>query len=97
MVTTTVKGASEQFFTVEQRLKEMDTMAIDMEVLSINPFWYGKDRDLAGKIVSIQNDKLAELCASKPDRLAAFASLASTAYPRPCRAAARARREEARP
>ena len=53
----------------------MDAQAVDMEVLSINPFWYGRDRDLAGQIVKIQNEKLAELCASKPDRFAAFASL----------------------
>src|SRR6185437_7385973 len=33
VVTTTVKGASEQFIVVEQRLKDMDAMAIDMEVL----------------------------------------------------------------
>jgi aminocarboxymuconate-semialdehyde decarboxylase len=50
-------------------------MAIDMEVLSINPYWYGKDRDLAAAIVQVQNEKLAELCASRPDRFAAFASL----------------------
>jgi aminocarboxymuconate-semialdehyde decarboxylase len=53
----------------------MDAQAVDMEVLSINPFWYGKDRELAGQIVKIQNEKLAELCASQPDRFAAFASL----------------------
>src|SRR3979411_95552 len=53
----------------------MDAQAVDMEVLSINPFWYGRERDLAGQIVKIQNEKLAELCASKPDRFAAFASL----------------------
>jgi aminocarboxymuconate-semialdehyde decarboxylase len=60
---------------IEERLKAMDSQAVDMEVLSINPFWYGKDRDLAAKIVKLQNEKLAELCASKPDRFAAFASL----------------------
>ena len=38
----------EHFIVIEQRLKEMDAMAIDMEVLSINPFWYGKDRDTRG-------------------------------------------------
>ena len=53
----------------------MDAQAVDMEVLSINPNWYDRDRDLAGQIVKIQNEKLAELCASKPDRFAAFASL----------------------
>ena len=36
-----VKGVPEHFIVIEQRLKEMDAMAIDMELLSINPFWYG--------------------------------------------------------
>src|SRR6201995_78798 len=70
-----VNGAENAFIEVEKRLATMDSQAIDMEVLSINPFWYGRDRDLAAKIVKIQNEKLAELCASKPDRCAAFASV----------------------
>ncbi len=70
-----VNGAEEAFIEVEKRLAAMDAQAVDMEVLSINPFWYGRDRDLAAKIVKIQNEKLAELCASKPDRFAGFASL----------------------
>jgi aminocarboxymuconate-semialdehyde decarboxylase len=70
-----VKGVPEHFIVIEQRLKEMDAMAIDMEVLSINPFWYGKDRDTAAAIVKVQNEKLAELCASRPERFGAFASL----------------------
>jgi predicted TIM-barrel fold metal-dependent hydrolase len=69
------KGALEHFIAIETRLKGMDAMAIDMEVLSINPFWYRKDRDTAAQIVKINNEKLAELCASRPDRFAAFASL----------------------
>ncbi len=70
-----VKGVPEHFIVIEQRLKEMDAMAIDMEMLSINPFWYGKDRDTAAAIVKMNNEKLAELCASRPDRFGAFASL----------------------
>ena len=70
-----VNGAEEAFIEIDKRLQAMDAQAVDMEVLSINPFWYGRDRDLAGQIVKIQNEKLAELCASKPDRFAAFASL----------------------
>src|SRR5258707_1610624 len=70
-----VRGAEEAFIEIDKRLKVMDAQAVDMEVLSINPFWYGRDRELAGQIVKIQNQKLAELCASKPDRFAAFASL----------------------
>src|SRR5262249_42527923 len=42
-----VKGVKEHFIVVDQRLKEMDAMAIDMEILSINPFWYRKDRETA--------------------------------------------------
>jgi len=70
------KGAQEHFIVIEERLKGMDAMAIDMEVLSINPFWYGAERELADRIVAINNQKLAELCAARPDRFAAFASLA---------------------
>ena len=70
-----VKGVPEHFIVIEQRLKEMDAMAIDMEILSINPYWYGKDRDLAAAIVKVQNEKLAELTASRPERFGAFASL----------------------
>jgi len=69
------KGVKEHFIVIEERLKGMDAMAIDMEVLSINPFWYRKDRDTAEAICKINNEKLAELCTSKPDRFAAFASL----------------------
>lgn len=62
--------------TLDDRLKAMDAQGVDIEVLSINPFWYRKDRDLAAEIVRVQNEKLAELCASHRDRFAAFASLA---------------------
>ena len=71
-----VNGAENQYIVIAQRLAQMDAMAIDMEVLSINPFWYRKDRDTAAAIVKLQNEKLAELCAAQPERFAAFASLA---------------------
>ena len=63
------------YLEIDKRLAAMDAQAVDMEVLSINPFWYGSECDLAGQIVKLQNEKLAELCASVPDRFAAFASL----------------------
>jgi aminocarboxymuconate-semialdehyde decarboxylase len=75
-----VKGQKEHFIVIADRLAAMDAMGIDMEVLSINPFWYRRDRAIAGEIVKIQNEKLSELCAARPDRLAAFASL-SLQYP----------------
>ena len=70
-----INGAEEVYIDLRQRLAAMDEQAVDMEVLSINPFWYNRDRDLAAQIVKIQNEKLAEFCASMPDRFAAFASL----------------------
>ena len=45
-------------FNVDERIKNMDTMAIDMEVMSINPFWYHKDRDTAAAVVKLQNEKM---------------------------------------
>jgi predicted TIM-barrel fold metal-dependent hydrolase len=75
-VVTETRGAEDQFIVIEKRLKSMDAMAIDMEVLSINPFWYRKDCDTAAAIVKVQNEMLAELCAAHPERFAAFASLA---------------------
>jgi predicted TIM-barrel fold metal-dependent hydrolase len=75
VLTPKINGAPEAFIEVEQRLKAMDAQGVDMEVLSINPFWYRRDRDLAAQIVKIQNEKLAELCASQRERFTAFASL----------------------
>ncbi len=74
-VVAPVKGIPEHFIVVENRLKEMDAMGIDMEILSINPFWYRKERDVAEAVTKLHNEKLAELCAQKPDRFGAFASL----------------------
>jgi len=71
-----VKGAQEHFIVIEERIKDMDAMGIDMEILSINPYWYKADRDLAEKVCALNNQKLAELCAMAPTRFGAFASLA---------------------
>jgi aminocarboxymuconate-semialdehyde decarboxylase len=70
-----VRGVENIYIALEQRVASMDAQAIDMEVLSINPFWYGRERDLAAKIVGVQNEKLAEFVAAHSDRFAAFASL----------------------
>jgi predicted TIM-barrel fold metal-dependent hydrolase len=73
--TGTNVGAQETFIDLKQRLAAMDSQAVDMEILSINTFWYDRERDLAARIVKIQNEKLAEFCAAHSDRFAAFASL----------------------
>ena len=70
------KGSKEFDVVLAERFAGMDAQGIDMEVLSINPWWYQKERDLVTKIIQIQNEGLADLCAKEPRRLAAFASLA---------------------
>jgi aminocarboxymuconate-semialdehyde decarboxylase len=73
------KGVQEHFLAIpdriDARLKSMDDMGIDMEILSINPYWYGKDRDTAAKIVKLNNDHLAAICTAHPDRFGAFACI----------------------
>ena len=61
---------------VADRIRAMDAQGIDVEALSINPYWYNADRDLARQIISIQNQRLAEACAANPDRFVAFATVA---------------------
>src|SRR6266481_6053067 len=58
------------------RLQRMDEEGIDIQALSINSFWYSADRDLASRLVNLQNEKLAAMCATHPDRFVAFASVA---------------------
>src|SRR5205085_2546243 len=59
-----------------ERLAAMDAQGIDIAVLSINPNWYDVDRDRATEMIRLQNEGLAEFCASHADRFAAFASVA---------------------
>jgi aminocarboxymuconate-semialdehyde decarboxylase len=61
---------------VSERLRAMDEQGIDVEALSINPYWYKADRDVARQLVSIQNEKLAQACAANPERFVAFATVA---------------------
>jgi aminocarboxymuconate-semialdehyde decarboxylase len=69
---------------VEKRIADLDEMGIDVQAVSINPFWYWADEDLARKIVRIQNEKIAELCSAHPKR---FAGLGSVALQHPSLAA----------
>ena len=65
---------------VGDRLAQMDRSGVDVEALSINPFWYRAERDAAAELIRIQNEGLVELCAGHPDRFVAFAT-AALQYP----------------
>lgn len=60
------------------RLREMDAMGVDVQVLSPSPaqYYYWAERDLAAEIVRLQNEAIAALCADHPDRFAGFGTVA---------------------
>lgn len=58
------------------RIAAMDTQGIDVECLSINPFWYRAGKDEAAEVIRLQNETLVEFCAKQPDRFVAFATAA---------------------
>ena len=65
---------------IQQRIENMDAKGVDMEVLSVNAFWYGKDRALASQIIEVNNRNLAAICAKHPTRFSAFGSI-TTQFP----------------
>jgi aminocarboxymuconate-semialdehyde decarboxylase len=60
------------------RLRAIDQLGIDVQVLSINGYWFyaATDRDLAAKIVRLHDEKLAEWCNAHSDRYVALSSVA---------------------
>lgn len=71
-----LKLAPQSLIMAAERVRAMDEQGIDVEALSINPYWYQAERDLAQALIKLQNEKLAELCAAQPDRFVAFATAA---------------------
>ena len=63
---------------ISVRLAEMDRMGIDMEVLSLSveQYFYWAERDLAERIVRIQNEKLTEISAAHPERFVPLGGVA---------------------
>src|SRR5205814_8262646 len=51
--------------TLDRRFREMDRQGIDVHVISVHPsqFLYFTAPDLAARIVKMQNERIAELCA----------------------------------
>jgi predicted TIM-barrel fold metal-dependent hydrolase len=63
---------------VTVRLAAMDETGIDVQALSVavGQYFHWADRDLAAKIISVQNEKLAEVCAAHPDRFVPIGAVA---------------------
>jgi len=59
------------------RLQVMDQQGVEVQAVSINPFWYSADRDLAGRLIDFQNQKLLEMLQRSPaGRFVAFGTVA---------------------
>ena len=71
-----VRSAKNSTSNVELRLADMDEMGIDIQAVSINPFWYWTDPELARRIIRIQNEKIAALCTAHPDRFVGLGTVA---------------------
>jgi aminocarboxymuconate-semialdehyde decarboxylase len=74
--TTPLNGVNGELILGTDRLRQMDAQGIDIEVLSINPFWYPVERELAAAMIRTQNEKLSEFCATHSDRFVGLASVA---------------------
>jgi aminocarboxymuconate-semialdehyde decarboxylase len=60
-----------------QRIRAIDEWGIDVQVLSHQGgWWYGADRELARRLITVQNEKLAEWCKAHADRFVGLASVA---------------------
>src|SRR5262245_39075656 len=46
-------GPALNMTNLDSRLAQMDQQGIDVQAISINPFWYWADRDLAGRIIKL--------------------------------------------
>lgn len=62
---------------VTVRLRDMDAMGIDVQALSPSPtqYYYWADRETSRRIVEMQNDRIAEMCATQPDRFVGLAAV----------------------
>ncbi|MGH7887736.1 MAG: amidohydrolase family protein [Candidatus Binatia bacterium] len=61
------------FPVAAERVADMSKDGIDVQVLSINAFWYGAGRDLARRIFDLQSEKLAAMCNAIPGRFIGYA------------------------
>jgi|ERR1700722_768789 aminocarboxymuconate-semialdehyde decarboxylase len=64
--------------SVDVRLRDMDEMGVDIQVLSPTSVqnYYWADVDLAHAIVRKTNEKIAEVCATHPERFVALGNIA---------------------
>ena len=68
---------ADKFTDPASRVADMDALGVDTQLVGLSPFhfFYWADEQLAPKVVSLQNDRIAELCAHDPERLVGIGTL----------------------
>ncbi|MGH9688639.1 MAG: amidohydrolase family protein [Candidatus Acidiferrales bacterium] len=63
---------------IDERLRRMDEMGIDIQLISPSPnqYYYWADVDLAKQIVAVQNEHIASVCAAHRERLRGLGNIA---------------------
>jgi aminocarboxymuconate-semialdehyde decarboxylase len=71
-------AAGPKLTSLEARLKDMDAMGVDVQVISPTSVqhYYWADVDLAREIVRVSNEHIAAACARHPDRLVGLGNIA---------------------
>ncbi len=64
-------------FDIERRFADMDAAEVDIQVLSATPqtYFYDQDPDLAATCAALQNDQIAKLVKTHPERFLGIATL----------------------
>lgn len=71
-------SAGPRLVNLDMRLADMDSMGVDVQVISPSPtqYYYWADVDLATDFVRTQNEGIASLCEQHPARLAGLGNVA---------------------
>jgi len=71
-------SAGPRLVNLAMRLADMDSMGVDVQVISPSPtqYYYWADFDLAADFVRAQNEGIASLCEQHPERLAGLGNVA---------------------
>jgi aminocarboxymuconate-semialdehyde decarboxylase len=67
-----------QLTGIDERLRRMDEMGVDVQLISPSPnqYYYWADVDLAKQIAAVQNEHIASVCAAHPERLRGLGNVA---------------------
>lgn len=69
--------AGDKYTDPEVRLADMDAMGLDVQLVALTPFhyFYWAQPDLAERVAAMQNQRIAEVCSTDPQRLVGVGTL----------------------